>query len=264
MGGPTTDAEIARLAKGARSRFVLSGKRVLVTGAANGLGRTMALAFAAAEAHVAVINRSKDRLEALAAYPGIKFSGSADISDPAVEAVTAQAINELGGLDILVNNAGEAGVGTITGGSADELTRFLEVNCGGSARMVRASVNALRASGAGRIINIATLAVFVAPSDMGCYVASKAAVIGLTRALATELGPERITVNAIAPGLFPTRAVAALPDEEAVYQWMLGSQAIKRLGSLDDIACAAMFLGSDASSFITGQTLIVDGGLRFI
>lgn len=264
MGGPTSDQQIQQLGENARSRFDLTGKRVLVTGAANGLGRVMAVAFAAAGARVAGINRSPERLASLASYPGIVFTGAGDVTLPSVEKTAHQAIEALGGLDILINNAGEGVYATITDSDAEALTHAFEINCGGSARMVRACAPALRQSGAGRVINLSSLAVLVSPAQMSCYVTAKAAVVGLTRGLAVELGADGVTANAIAPGLFPTRAVASLPDEDAVYEWMLGQQAVKRLGSVDDIACAAMFFASDAASFITGQTLVVDGGLRFL
>ena len=264
MKGATSDEEIMRLANSAQQRFDLKGKRVLISGAANGLGRTMAFAFAAAGAHVAALGREQQRLDTLTQVPGITFTGCGDVTDPAIEAVVRQAIAQLGGLDVLINNAGETPYSGIAAGSAESLSGAFEVNCGGSARLVRTSVEALRRSGCGRIINFASAAVAVAPKEIGAFVAAKAAVIGMTRALASELGSDNITANVIAPGLFPTRAVLVIPDQEASYAWMIGGQAAKRVGSLDDIACTAMFLASDAASFITGQTLLVDGGFRFL
>jgi 3-oxoacyl-[acyl-carrier protein] reductase len=120
------------------------------------------------------------------------------------------------------------------------------------------------ASGAGRVINISSITFFTAiPDGLGAYITSKAAVIGYTRALARELGPHGVCVNAIAPGAIPTRAENVIEDRAAYDQQVVDAQCLKRRGTVDEIAATAMFLASDGAGFITGQTLLVDGGWSF-
>jgi 3-oxoacyl-[acyl-carrier protein] reductase len=181
-----------------------------------------------------------------------------------VEGALERAVSELGGLDVVVNSAAVYPTEPLTKASSDHLREVLDVNVGGYARVVRRAHAALVESGRGRVVNLSSITFFLGfPDGLGAYVASKGGVIGLTRALARELGPDGITVNSIAPGAFPTRAEEIIEDRIAYDRQILDSQCLKRRGEVGDIACAALFLASDAASFITGQTLVVDGGWVF-
>ena len=168
------------------------------------------------------------------------------------------------GIDVVINDAAIYPTGPIEGIASDDFLRVLNVNIGGYARVVRAAHPHLLASDAARIINIASITFYLGiPPGLTAYIASKGGVIGLTRALARELGPAGVTVNAIAPGAFPTRAEDIVADRVAYDRQVIVDQCVKRRGNVGDIACAALFLASDAASFISGQTLVVDGGWVF-
>jgi 3-oxoacyl-[acyl-carrier protein] reductase len=249
-------------------RFDLTGRRVAITGAAHGLGLAMATAFGSAGAHVALLDRDQDGLVALedelqahakvCAFP-------IDVRDDVqVSRVVAQLTAEMGGLDILINGSAIYPTGPVAEMPDDVFLDVLNVNIAGYARMCRAAQSHLADSPAGRIINFSSITFLMGyPPGLAAYVASKGAVIGLTRALAREVGPLGVTVNAIAPGAFPTRAEDIVEDRVAYSDEVIGKQCIKRRGEVSDIAAAAMFLASDAASFITGQTLVVDGGWMF-
>ena len=144
--------------------------------------------------------------------------------------------------------------------TAEEWDRVLAVNLRGYFLCARAVFDSMRERGRGRIINLSSLTFFIGFSHLLDYVSSKGAVIGFTRSLAREVGPSGVTVNAIAPGAFPTDAEKIHPNPEQYNQFVLDQQSLKRRGTPEDIANLVVFLASDAASFITGQTIVIDGG----
>lgn len=242
--------------------FDLSGRRVLVSGAGHGLGLATAAAFAGAGAEVAAMDIDVAALGEVAAEQGFRAVVTADVRDtPAVDAAVAEAIAKLGGLDVVVNAAAQYPTGSLIDEPAELMEDVFSTNVAGYARVVRAAYPALSRSRAGRVINFSSVMVFSAdPPNLGAYVTSKAAIIGYTRALARELGADGICVNSLAPGSIQTRSTAAVGDVEAFRKRLLEIQSLKRFGRVEDIAATAMFLASDGAGFITGQTLLVDGG----
>lgn len=249
----------------AARRFEIRGLRVLVTGAAHGLGRATATAFVGAGARVAGLDVEPGPLQDLREQHGIEQVVEADVEDDAsVRRAVGAVVQQLGGLDVVVNAAARYPTGPVASLPSEPLLGVLDTNVGGTARVIAAAHDALRASDAARVINFASITFMTGvPADLGAYISSKGAIIGLTRALARELGPSGIGVNAIAPGAFPTRAEDIIEDRVAYTEQILASQCLKRRGEVEDIACAALFLASPASAFVTGQTLVVDGGWVF-
>jgi NAD(P)-dependent dehydrogenase (short-subunit alcohol dehydrogenase family) len=243
--------------------FRLDGKAALVTGGTRGIGRAIAEAYAAAGAAVCVLARKKDELDetqaALAAVgPGVAvYAGSA--GDPeAIEAGVAHCLAELGGLDILVNNAGtNPTFGPMIETESRAVRKVLEVNLEGPLLLAMAAWRSWMREHGGVVINIASLGGVRPSLGIGMYNTSKAALIHMTRQLAVELAPG-VRVNAIAPGLVKTHFARALyeHDEDGV----AARFPMKRLGVPDDVAGAALFLASDASSWVTGELIVVDGG----
>jgi NAD(P)-dependent dehydrogenase (short-subunit alcohol dehydrogenase family) len=172
----------------------------------------------------------------------------------------ARTVAELGGIDVLVNNAAIYPRRAWTEITEEEWDRVLGINLKGYFRCARACYPSMKERGRGHIINMSSITFMVGFEMLLDYVSSKGAIVGFTRALAHEVGPEGITVNAIAPGAFPTDAEKIHPDPEGYNQWALDQQCIKRRGTPHDIGSLVVFLSSDASSFITGQTVVVDGG----
>lgn len=255
----------------AGTTFDLRGRRVLVTGAAHGLGLAIATGFAGAGAAVGMLDRDPTGVAAAADRIGQErpdariYPQAVDVRDAsAVIDAVGRTVAAHGGLDVLVNCAAIYPTGPLATMPIETVLEVLDVNVLGYTRMAQAAVPALVNSAAGRIVNLASVTFFLGfPAGLGAYIASKGAVLGLTRALAREVGPQGVTVNAIAPGAFPTRAEEIIEDRVAYDRLILESQCVKRRGEVRDIAAAAMFLASDAASFITGQTLVVDGGWVF-
>jgi NAD(P)-dependent dehydrogenase (short-subunit alcohol dehydrogenase family) len=243
----------------------LDGKRVIVTGAARGLGREFALHLAGLGARVLaadILVGELDATRALAEQRGAQLlTAPVDVaSSEATRSLAGRASDLMGGLDALVNNAALLGGPTRRPFDAipeDEWDRVLEVNLKGTWLCAKACAALIRRAGGGSIVNLASEVAFSGSPGLAHYDASKAAVIGLTRTLARELGPDRVRVNALAPGFIPTEASAAL---------VLGGHydttatPLGRLGQPADLLGALAFLVSDESAFITGQTLLVNGG----
>ncbi|HZR92482.1 MAG TPA: glucose 1-dehydrogenase [Gaiellaceae bacterium] len=245
--------------------FSLTGRVAFVTGGGGGLGEAICTALAGAGAAVACADLDPERAERVAglvaAAGGTALPLAVDVSDPtSVETAVGRTLAELGGVDILVNNAGIYPRRAWTEISEQEWDRVLAVNLKGYFLCARACFPSMRERGRGRIVNVSSLTFFVGFPMLLDYVSSKGAVIGFTRALAKEVGPDGVTVNAIAPGAFPTDAEKIHPTPEQYSQWVLDQQAIKRRGRPTDIGNLVVFLAGDGASFITGQTVVIDGG----
>ncbi len=243
--------------------FRLDGKVALVTGGTRGIGRAIAEAYAGAGAGVCVLARKKDELDetqaALAALGSrvAVYAGSA--GDPeAIEASVAHCLEELGALDILVNNAGtNPTFGPMIETETRAVRKVLELNVEGPLLLAQAAWRTWMRDHGGVLINVASLGGIRPSLGIGMYNTSKAALIHMTRQLAVELAPG-IRVNGIAPGLVKTHFARALYEHDE--EGMAARFPMKRLGVPDDVAGAALFLASDASSWITGELLVVDGG----
>ena len=244
----------------------IRGRVAVVTGAASGIGRATARLFAQEGARVAVIDRDADGAARVAdeigAAGGTARAFAADLSEAArVDAVIADARAALGPVDILVNNAGVALASPIGGeGFEAAWATTLAVNLTAQARCVRACLDDLKRHGQGRIVNIASTEGLGATAFLSPYTASKHGVIGLTRALAVELGCAGVTVNAVCPGPIRTGMTAAIPDDaKAVFARR--RTALGRYGEPEEIAQMVLSLALPAASYVTGAGLVVDGGL---
>jgi NAD(P)-dependent dehydrogenase (short-subunit alcohol dehydrogenase family) len=241
----------------------LEGRVAIVTGGGGGLAEGICATLAASGAAVAAVDRSLEKAERVAqlAQSGRCIALEADVSEKAsVDAVAQKVISELGGIDIVVNNAAIYPLRPWTEIEEEEWDRVMAVNLKGYFLCARAAYPSMRERGKGRIINVASITFFIGWSGFLDYVSSKGAIIGFTRTLAREVGPDGITVNAISPGAFPTDAERVHPDQEALNRRILEQQSLKRRGTPEDVGNLAAFLASDAASFITGQTIMIDGG----
>lgn len=244
---------------------LLAGRKVLVTGAARGLGLAFATAIAEAGARVALADILQDTLdESVAALRerGLDAAGFAlDMADPAsIAACAGQAIGWLGGLDGLVNNAAVTNSGGRTSEQIDVALwdKVMDVNVRGTWLMTNACLPALRANGNGAIVNLASDTPLWGAPNLLAYVASKGAIIGMTRSLAREEGAHGITVNAVAPGLTKVEATEYVPAQR--YQTYQEGRALQRLQVPDDVTGAVLFALSGLSRFVSGQVLAVNGG----
>ena len=243
----------------------LEGRVAIVTGGGGGLAEGICATLAASGAAVAAVDQSlekADRVAELAASSSARcIALEADVSDKAsVQEMTERVSSELGGIDVLVNNAAIYPLRPWTEIEEEEWDRVMAVNLKGYFLCARAAYPSMMERGHGRIINVASITFFIGWSGFLDYVSSKGAIIGFTRTLAREVGPDGITVNAISPGAFPTDAERVHPDQEALNRRILEQQSLKRRGTPQDVGNLAAFLASDAASFITGQTIMIDGG----
>ena len=243
----------------------VAGKTAIVTGAASGIGRATAQLLAERGARVVAAGLQPEQLrvavEEIVASGGEAVAVEADLSDPQAVADVARAAQDAyGGADVLVNNAAIYPKGPWHEADAAEWDAVFATNVRAYFLMAKAVRGQMLAKGGGAIVNLASVTFFWGEALLASYVASKGAVIGFTRALAREAGPEGIRVNAVAPGAIPTAATEIHADQEALWQGVLAAQSIKRRGEVDDVARAIAFLAGDDSRFVTGQTLLVDGG----
>ncbi|HSX56038.1 MAG TPA: SDR family oxidoreductase [Sphingomonas sp.] len=244
----------------------MKGRTVLFTGAAGGLGLETTLLLIERGATVVAIDHDLAKVEELEAAaagkgPGKLIVSTADLSDLDRLRVTLDVlIEETGGFDVVINNAAIYPSKPFEDYSIEEHQAVQRVNVDAGIVAVQAALPGMRERGFGRIINVSSITVSGGWSNLSPYVASKMALVGLTRAWAREFGPYGVTVNAIAPGAFPTDAEKIHPDPEGYNRLVLDAQAIKRRGTAQDIANAIAFFASDESGFVTGQTLHVNGG----
>ena len=242
----------------------LEGRTILYTGAAGGLGLETTVEMLRSGARVIAIDNNPAKVAALqdaaAGMTGLTVA-MLDLSDlsglkAGLEAVSA----EVGGFDVVINNAAIYPSKAFEDYTIEEMQLVQRINVDAGIVCVQVALPHMKAAGRGRIINISSVTISGGWSDLTPYVQSKMALVGLTRSWAREFGKHGITVNAVAPGAFPTDAEKIHPDLPAYEKRIYEAQALQRRGAPADIANILMFLASDAASFITGQTIHVDGG----
>jgi 3-oxoacyl-[acyl-carrier protein] reductase len=242
----------------------LEGRVALVTGAARGIGAATAVALAQAGARVALVDRDAAGVEATADAVGRAGSDAlaipADVTDAAaIERAVDTVVAEWRRLDVLVNNAGIVRDATLGKVSEEDWAATIDVNLRGAMIGTRAALRPMRAAGSGRILSATSVVARMGNYGQTAYAASKAGIIGMTRAWARELGPLGITANAVAPGFIDTDMAKGVPEK--VLSALLERTAARRLGRPEEVAAVYVFLASDLASFINGAVVGVDGGL---
>jgi NAD(P)-dependent dehydrogenase (short-subunit alcohol dehydrogenase family) len=251
--------------------FRLDGRVALVTGGNRGIGRAIAEALAEAGASVAVTSRDARRAEAaaseiavgqeLASCPASCLGLVLDVRhDQPVREVVARVIAELGGIHILVNNAGVNIRESITDLKDESWEEVVDTNLAGAMRCSRAVAGHMKHQGWGRIVNVASMLSVVAIAQRAAYASSKAGLLGLTRAMALDLAPHGVTVNALCPGVFKTEINRPILNDPEYLKEFLKQIPLGRMGEPAELKAAAVFLASDASAYMTGAALLVDGG----
>lgn len=247
-------------------RFSLDGKNAIVTGASRGLGRTFATALARAGADVAVTSRDRAALgETCAEIEALGRRAIPIALDVRDQASITRAIDEahraLGGIDVLVNNAGCNVRKPALDVTWDDWNLILDTNLRGTFFVAQAVARHMIPRRYGRIVNIGSVTSVFGYAGVGPYAASRGGVRQLTMSLADDWGAHGITVNCLAPGWFKTRQNAVLYEDQAWVDYLIDRIPLKRTGALEDLEGAIVFLASNASAYITGQTLLVDGGI---
>jgi len=245
----------------------LQGRVAVVTGAGRGIGAATSVLLARAGAHVALLDRDSagvnSTAEAIGVEGGEALAFTNDITDSfAVERTLDRVVEEWGRLDVLVNNAGELREAPLDDLTDDDLEESLDINLRGTLVCTRAAVPLMMARGFGRVLSAASMSTRIGAVGLTAYAASKAAVVGMTRTWARELGPKGITANAVAPGLIDSETTRTVPAGEL--EATLARLPARRLGQPNEVAAVYLFLASDLASFINGAVVGVDGGLLLV
>ena len=250
----------------AMTQFRLEGKVAVITGASRGIGKAIAVSFAASGAQVVLASRKQAGLDIAAeeinSTGGEALPIAAHMGDEsAVNHLVSKATEVYGGIDILVNNAAtNPHFGPILTADEGQWAKILDTNLIGYFRIAKACIDHMVARGGGKIINIASVAGKIPLPGMGVYCVCKAGVLMLTKVLAAELAHENIQVNAIAPGFVKTRFSSALWEDPQIKAATIKMIPQQRIADPEEISGAALFLASDASSYVTGETIVLDGG----
>ena len=246
--------------------FDLTNKTAIITGGSKGLGLAMAEGLASAGANLVIISRNQKEAQAaaekiIAEYKTKAIAISATVtSEEEIQKAVATTIKEFGSIDILINNAGINSRGPIDELSYEDFKKVQQTNVDGTWLPSKAVVPQMKKQKSGRIINLASTLGVVGLANRTPYATSKGAVVLMTRALALELAPFHITVNAICPGPFLTDMNIPIKDDENTKKFIVGAVALERWGELQEIQGAALYLASAASSYTTGSLITVDGG----
>jgi NAD(P)-dependent dehydrogenase (short-subunit alcohol dehydrogenase family) len=249
------------------SELPLAGRVAIVTGASRGIGRSIAETLATAGASVVLVSRSADALAgvvgSIAAVGGRAIAVPADVTDDDAAARVAMAtLDAFGGIDVLVNNAGGNSFSVpMASMRMAGWQKTMALNVDSTVRMIQAALPSLITSGHGSIVNVSSITGLRGVPTMSHYAAAKAAVISLTQSVAVEVAPAGVRVNALAPGWVETDLTGFLRADDELEHGILDRVPMGRWGRPEEIAQGALFLASDASSFMTGQTLVIDGGL---
>jgi NAD(P)-dependent dehydrogenase (short-subunit alcohol dehydrogenase family) len=240
------------------------GKLVVISGAAAGIGQAIAVRLAQEGAQIVAVDRdpAAETLKSIQGVGGKAVAIQCDVTDDSSLSSLKEAVDKIGSCDILINNVGIYPMQRFDDITFDDWRRVLSTNLDSMFLMTKAFSGRMRKAGWGRIINMASDTVSLLVPALSHYIASKAGVIGFTRALATEFGEYGVTVNAVAPGLTRTQGTRVISEtNEALFELTLNMQSIKRGEQPSDLVGAVSFLASQDAAFITGQTLYVNGGI---
>jgi len=247
------------------NRFDLSNRVAVVIGATSGLGRTIAAGLAAQGANVVPTGRRMEQIEEVCGEieaAGVRtLRQTTDVTDRgSIDRLREAVLAGLGRVDILVNAAGFTFKQSTVNLCEEQWARIIDTNLSGVLRACQSFYEPLKASGHGRIINIASLGSFLAFHEVTAYCATKTGILSVTRSLACEWARDKISVNAIAPGVFPTEMNNGMINDTPRGQEMLARTPMGRFGKPDELVGVAILLASDAASYLTGQCIVVDGG----